>query len=240
MAEAPKPPARRRRPRRSAVEWVRNTDFAVAMRGYDRQAVDRYVADVAQLVAELEATQTREGVVQRALDEVGEQTSGILQHAHDTAEEIASRSRSQAEGRLQRAEQEAEQTRQEADDYARRVVEDTKRLWQQRQRLIEDMRQLADEVLGTADDALERLELPDIRVGAREEPEAELEVEPELAGEGVVAAGEPPQPDAEPTVAWEAQTEEDEPEVVDSGAVEENEQSTSEFETPATEKREAR
>jgi DivIVA domain-containing protein len=228
MAEAPKPPARRRRPRQSAVEWVRHTDFAVAMRGYDRQAVDRYVADVAQLVAELEATQTREGVVQRALDEVGEQTSGILQHAHDTAEEIAARSRSQAEGRLQRAEQEAEQTRQEADDYARRVVEDTKRLWQQRQRLIEDMRQLADEVLGTADDALERLELPDIRVGEREEPEPaeEIEVEPELAGEGVVAADEPPAPD-EPTV------------IVDSDAVEEeDEQATSEFDA-AQQKRDA-
>jgi cell division initiation protein len=221
------------------VDQVRNTDFPVAMRGYDRQAVDRYVADVAQLVAELEATQTREGVVQRALDEVGEQTSGILQHAHDTAEEIASRSRSQAEGRLQRAEQEAEQTRQEADDYARRVVEDTQRLWQQRQRLIEDMRQLADEVLGTADDALERLELPDIHVGARE-PEAEeaaLEVEPELAGEGVVAADEPPPPDAEPTVAWEADTEQDEPEVVDPDAVQENEQATSEFD--AAHKRDA-
>lgn len=246
MAEAPQPPARRRRPRRSAVDQVRNTDFPVAMRGYDRQAVDRYVADVAQLVAELEATQTREGVVQRALDEVGEQTSGILQHAHDTAEEIASRSRSQAEGRLQRSEQEAEQTRQEADDYARRVVEDTQRLWQQRQRLIEDMRQLADEVLGTADDALERLELPDIRVGTREGDEPALEAEPELGGEGVVAADEPPPPDAEPTVAWEAQTAEDgrdaqtvedEPEVVDSDAVEEHEQATSEFD--AAQKRDA-
>src|SRR4051812_29955799 len=222
MSEAPKPPAHRRRSRqRSAVERVRKTDFQIVLRGYDRAAVDQYVAEVAQLVAELEATQTREGVVQRALDEVGEQTSGILQHAHDTAEEIAAPSRSQAEGRLQRAEQEAEQTRQEADHYARRVVEDTQRLWQQRQRLIEDMRQLADEVLGTADDALERLELPDIHVGARE-PEAEeapLEVEPELAGEGVVAADEPPPPDAEPTVAWEAETEQDEPEVVDSDVV---------------------
>src|SRR5215211_3831533 len=139
MAEAPKRPARRRRSRHgSAVDRVRKTDFPVALRGYDRQAVDKYVADVAQLVAELEATQTREGVVQRALDEVGEQTSGILQHAHDTAEEIAARSRSQAEGRLQRAEHEADEVRRDADRYAERVVEDTRRLWEDRQRLIED------------------------------------------------------------------------------------------------------
>ena len=116
------------------------------------------------------------------------------------------------------------------------MVEDTQRLWQQRQRLIEDMRQLADEVLGTADDALERLELPDIHVGARE-ADAELEVEPELAGEGVVAADEPPPPDAEPTVAWEAETEQDEPEDVDSNGAEENEQATSEFD--AAQKRDA-
>jgi DivIVA domain-containing protein len=244
MAEAPKPPARRRRPRRSAVEWVRKTDFAVALRGYDREAVDRFVADVAQLVAELEATQTREGVVQRALDEVGEQTSGILQHAHDTAEEIAARSRSQAEGRLQRAEQEAEQTRQDADHYAQQVVDDTQRLWNDRQRLIEDMRQLADEVLGVADDALERLELPNTSfVGG---------VEAEVAGEGVVAE-EPPVPGDDATAAWDMPPEESEGEAASEGdqageqaaeAADEptldesdTDRTTSEIEAPATQKR---
>jgi cell division initiation protein len=161
MDEAPRQPARRRRSRhRSAVDRVRQTNFAVVMRGYDRQAVDSYVADVAQLVAELEATQTREGVVQRALDEIGEQTSGILQRAHETAEEIAARSRSQAEGRIQRAEREAEAIRREADTYSEEIVTETRRLWEDRKRLIEEMRQLADEVLAVADDALERVEEP--------------------------------------------------------------------------------
>jgi DivIVA domain-containing protein len=81
------------RPRQSrhkgAVDRVREVQFPLVLRGYDRAAVDAHLAEVAQLVAELEATQLRENVVQRALDEVGEQTSGILQHAHDTAEEIA-------------------------------------------------------------------------------------------------------------------------------------------------------
>ena len=161
MAEAPRQPPRRRRPRhRSAVERVQTTGFPVVMRGYDRQAVDRYVAEVAQLVAELEATQTREGVVQRALDEIGEQTSGILQRAHETAEEIAARSRSQAEGRIQRAEREADAVRREADAYSEEIVTESRRLWEDRKRLIEDMRQLADEVLAVADDALERVQEP--------------------------------------------------------------------------------
>jgi DivIVA domain-containing protein len=163
MAEAPKKPPRRRPRRsrhRSAVERVQEVHFPVVMRGYDRRAVDRYVADVAQLVAELEATQTREGVVQRALDEIGEQTSGILQRAHETAEEIAARSRSQAEGRIQRAEKEADVARRDADAYADQIVTETRRLWADRQRLIEEMRQLADEVLAVADDAIERVQQP--------------------------------------------------------------------------------
>jgi DivIVA domain-containing protein len=251
MAEAPKPAAQRRRSRqRSAVERVRAVDFGVALRGYDRGAVDKYVAEVAQLVAELEATQTREGVVQRALAEVGEQTSGILQHAHDTAEEIAARSRSQAEGRLQRAEEEADQarqdadsysqqTREEADRYSEQVVEDARRLWEERQRLIEDLRQLADEVLGVADDALDRLEPPSTGfVGA----------DAEVAGEGVVAE-DPPPLEGEQTAVWELPGDQvgdgaAEELPLDDGAAEEptldesaDEHTTSEFEAPAAPER---
>ncbi|HEY1273478.1 MAG TPA: hypothetical protein VGF25_01135 [Thermoleophilaceae bacterium] len=146
-------------------------EFPVVLRGYDRQAVDDYVAEVAQLVAELEATQLRESVVQRALDEVGEQTSSILQRAHEAAEEIAARSRAQAEGRIQRAEREAEITRRDADEYSEQVVVDTKKLWDERQRLLEEIRQLADEVLATADDALDRVKEPEMLRREREAAE---------------------------------------------------------------------
>jgi hypothetical protein len=145
------------RPRRSAADRVRDADFAVVFRGYERTAVDRYVATVAEIVAELEATQLRETVVQRALDEVGEQTSGVLQRAHETAEEITAHSRAQADGRLQHAERDAEAIRREADEYAQRVEAEIARLRDDRLRLIEELRRLADEVLGVADDALERL-----------------------------------------------------------------------------------
>ena len=148
---------------------VRDVTFPVAFRGYDRAVVDAYVAKVSQLVAELEATQLREGVVQRALDEVGEQTSGILQHAHDTAEEITSSSRSQAEGRLQRAEREAGEIRKDAERFAKEVQADTSRLREERMGLIEEIRRFADEVLGVADEALDRLPEP---AGERAEPAA--------------------------------------------------------------------
>jgi ElaB/YqjD/DUF883 family membrane-anchored ribosome-binding protein len=139
------------------VDKVRDTSFPVAFRGYERGAVDRYVAKMAELVAELEATQLRETVVERALEEVGEQTSGILQQARDSADEITSKSRSQAEGRMQRAEREAANLRRETDEYVQQVEAEVSGLRRDRLALIEEMRRLADEVLAVADDALERL-----------------------------------------------------------------------------------
>ena len=144
--------------RRSATERIANRDFPLAVRGYDRGAVDAFVQEVLEVVSELEGRQTRETVVQRALDEIGEETAGILQRAHETADEIAARSRAQAEGRIQRAEREADMLRQQADAYSEQLIVDTRILWEERQRLIQDIRQLADEVLATAEDASERVD----------------------------------------------------------------------------------
>jgi cell division initiation protein len=140
---------------RSATEEIANRSFPVAMRGYDRAAVDAFVQEVLQIVTDLEGLKSQESVVQRALEEVGEETAGILQRAHETADEITARSRAQAEGRIQRAEREAELVRRQADAYSEKIVVDTRLLWEERQRLIEDIRQLADDVLGTAEEALD-------------------------------------------------------------------------------------
>jgi|SRR5215211_706752 len=145
---------------RSASERITNRSFPVVMRGYDRAAVDSFVQEVLELVRDLEGRQSQESVVQRAIEEVGEETASILQRAHETADEIAARSRAQAEGRIQRAEREAELLRQEADGYSEKIVVDTRLLWEERQRLIDDIRQLADDVLATADDALGRVSMP--------------------------------------------------------------------------------
>ena len=150
------PPTQDLPARESAVELLREADFPLAVRGYDRRAVDEFLEEVTALVNELEGRQLRERVVQRALDEVGEQTAGILQRANETADELTTRSRSQAEGRLQRAEREAELAKAEADKYAEQVAVDTRKLWAEREQLLEEVRRLADEVLATAEDAEER------------------------------------------------------------------------------------
>jgi DivIVA domain-containing protein len=145
-----------------ASERLRETTFPLVMRGYDRHAVDEFVAELLGLVQDLESRQTREGVVQKALGELGEETAGILQRAHETADDITARSRAQADARIQRAEREAEILRRDADEYAEQVIVDTRLLWEERQRLIEDIRQLADDVLATADDALSRVTMPEM------------------------------------------------------------------------------
>ena len=145
---------------RSRADEIGERSFPIVMRGYDRAAVDAFVQEVRELIADLESRQSQESVIQRALAEVGEETTSILQRAHETADEIAARSRAQAEGRIQRAEREAELVRRQADAYSEQIVVDTRLLWEERQRLIEDIRQLADDVLNTADEAAERVSMP--------------------------------------------------------------------------------
>jgi DivIVA domain-containing protein len=183
---------------RSRADDIANRTFPVVMRGYDRAAVDAFVQEVLALVQELEGRQSQESVVQKAIEEVGEETAGILQRAHETADEIAARSRSQAEGRLQRAEREAELLRQEADAYSEKIVVDTRMLWEERQRLIEDIRQLADDVLNTAEVAQERVTMPQML--SEQEPIDEQEPLEPVGSEAV-------EEDAQPTEEHPAPTE---------------------------------
>src|SRR3981081_4164248 len=79
------------------VPLVADVDFPVVLRGEGLIAVDAYVPKTSQLVAELQATRSPEAAVRRALERVGEQISGMLQRAHQTAGQITGQSRSGAE-----------------------------------------------------------------------------------------------------------------------------------------------
>ena len=170
-------------PRKTAADRVRAKTFPIGLRGYDRMAVDAWREELAKQIEGLESQPPRDTAVKRALDEVGQETAAILQRAHEAAEELTTRSRSQAEGRLQRAETEAEETIREAEERAKQLEIDTRALWEQRARLLEDMRQLADEVLGVADDAAERVD-PPAEIGPSGQTTDDLPV---------------PEPDGEPT-----------------------------------------
>jgi cell division initiation protein len=157
-----------------------NVSFPVALRGYDRDAVEAYVGRVVQAVSDLETKRSPEAAVRRALDRVGEETSGILQRAHEAADEITTRSRTQADERRKAADREAQELVQDAEARARQLDADNDALWAQRRQLIEDIRGVAAELLRVADEAIERLPPPGGRAravapeaAAREAPTAE-------------------------------------------------------------------
>jgi cell division septum initiation protein DivIVA len=188
-----------------------DADFATALRGYDRVAVDEYVRQTRRLVAELQATRSPEAAVRRALERVGEQISGILQRAHETAEQITAQSRTEAEDRLQQARVEAAQIADAAEQRVRDLDADTDRIWLERERIVADAEDLAGQLVTLAKTAAERFS-PDAEeptTGAvAVEPDAEAEGE-ELDGEEVEAldAEEVEAPEAEKVEAPEPETE---------------------------------
>jgi DivIVA domain-containing protein len=177
------------------VAVVVNADFPSALRGYDRIAVDAYVQRTSQLVAELHATRSPEAAVRRALERVGEQISGILQRAHDTAEQITGQSRAEAEDRLEAARAEAGEIIAAAQQQVKDLDADTDRIWIERGRIVDDARDLAAQLLSVAESASDRF------------PEVESEPHP-LAGEPEPApsgGGSAPGP-----VAYGGETEDEE------------------------------
>jgi DivIVA domain-containing protein len=147
-------------------------EFPSAMRGYERHAVDDYVDQVTHLVAELHATRSPESAVRRALERVGEQISGILQRAHETAEQITAQSRIEAEDRLVHARREAATLIDAADQRVRELDADADRIWAERQRIIADAEELSGQLLAVARDAVERFPDEDLRAAVTPEDAA--------------------------------------------------------------------
>lgn len=166
------------------AEQVRSVSFPTVMRGYDRDAVDAYVERVNRLIAELEISRSPESAVKHAVAQVSEETRGILERAHETAEEITAKSRSRADDRLQEAEREAAEVREAAEARVRELDADAEAIWHERVRLIEDVREVAHQLMAVADEAAARF------------PTAHPEDETQALAAGVVAA-EPPELETE-------------------------------------------
>jgi uncharacterized protein YoxC len=140
----------------SAVSAAPDSEFPTVLRGYDKFAVDAYVRKTNQLVDEMQARSSPQAAVRRALERVGEEVSGILQRAHDTAESITSQSRSESEDRLEVARREAAQLTAWARARVKELDQDTDRIWAERDRIVGDARVLAQQLLDLADEAAAR------------------------------------------------------------------------------------
>jgi hypothetical protein len=162
------------------VAFAADVDFSVVLRGYDRVAVDAYVKRMSQLVAELEATRSPEAAIRGAIERVGEQISGILQRAHDTAGQMIARSRVEAEGRLEASRQEVAQIAAAGEQRRRDLDADTDRIWAERLRIVEDARGLAGQLIALAESATGRFPPAGPEVTAEPEVGAEPDAVAEL------------------------------------------------------------
>jgi DivIVA domain-containing protein len=133
---------------RGDQQELRDVSFSVSWRGYDRGQVDAYVEQVNRTIAELEVGRSPEAAIRHALEQVGEQTAGILRQAGEAAEELTSAARGEAEHAARRAKVEAgelmERTRAEAKAVRERSA-------QEAQELLEQARAQAGELLRTAE-----------------------------------------------------------------------------------------
>jgi DivIVA domain-containing protein len=102
---------------------VQNVRFSTALRGYDRDEVDRYINRVNQVLAELQITAAPQSAIKAALDRVSLETRSTIRDARREADEITRESRSRADDRIQEARQEAEKLREAAEQDARRLRE---------------------------------------------------------------------------------------------------------------------
>jgi hypothetical protein len=188
------------------VRATAQVDFPLAPRGYDRVAVDAHVRRMSQIVAHLTATRSPDAAVHRAVERVGEQISGILQRARDTAEQITAQSRKGAEGRLDAARQDVAQIVADAAQRAEDLDAEAERIAAERRRLIDDARELAGQVIALTDAASQHFPSDDPDTGTPsdaadqvtaepEAPEPDLGAESRLAKLWALAAGQAPADD---------------------------------------------
>jgi DivIVA domain-containing protein len=142
--------------RENELDQLREPEFPIALRGYDRDSVDAYVEHVTRVLARLQTSRSPQAAIKHALDQVSEETKGILERAHETADEITSRSQAQAARRLENAETEAREIVAGAQTRIRVLDNDADEIWRERKRLMDDVRTVADELAELADSALRR------------------------------------------------------------------------------------
>jgi cell division septum initiation protein DivIVA len=146
--------------------------FPVARHGYDCGAVDEYVAELEQELAELDgellalrdaAPSTSETAAE--IERLGKQTSGILLAAHDGAQNIARLAQEQADRCIADAAANALAITTEANEQVGELRDQIASLGRERDQILSDVRQAADALNAIAGDAPESL-LPDsVRAG---------------------------------------------------------------------------
>jgi DivIVA domain-containing protein len=113
---------------RTFLPDVTGVEFSSSRRGYDREEVDEYVERVSRIVVELEAMRSPDAVIERALADVGEETSAILRRARKAAEEIIADAEAHGRERTAQVDAQTREQREEADRYSASVRSDAEQV----------------------------------------------------------------------------------------------------------------
>jgi DivIVA domain-containing protein len=156
---------------------ILDVSFPVAVRGYDRRAVDAYVKRVNRVIAELKVRGSPPAAVRHALEQAEDKVQGLLQAAREAAEEITASAQQEADAAIAGAKAEAaeltvntsaeaDRVKAEADEYvanARREADETvARAKSEADGMLADARREAESILARtqaeADERLQRLQ----------------------------------------------------------------------------------
>jgi len=132
--------------------------FRPSRRGYDREEVDAYVAQLQRQIRELQTQEppTPDEAVRGALERVGDEVADVLKQAHNTAEELVRIAQREAKQHRDEAEREAAHVTSVAEQRLHELDLDTDRIWGERERIVADARDLARQLNQLADLAAER------------------------------------------------------------------------------------
>jgi len=103
------------------IERIRAPGFAIARRGYERRAVDKFLANLADWLETDAAKELGTIAVTRKLELVGKSTAHILLTTEQESEQMRRRTQEECAELRSEAEAAALATRQAADEYAKKV-----------------------------------------------------------------------------------------------------------------------
>ena len=142
---------------------IRNVQFPISVRGYDRDAVEAYVKRVNRVIAELEISRSPRAAVRHALDRVGRQTVAVLQEARESADKLLEAARGEADAEKDRAKAEAAKLVVNASDEAEQTRAEA-------EQVLADAKSNASEIVATAQaDAEQRKRQADSEIAASKE-----------------------------------------------------------------------
>lgn len=186
---------------------IEKKDFPIGRRGYDPEAVDAHLAQVAREVDDLKASSRRR--TETLASAASDQVRAIVEAAESSAAEIQHQAESEAQELRAEAAEEAQSTRQQATaqarEYVGRVSESTAGMLSRLDAMESELGTLIESLRAGANRLnadLQQLESGMQEMRTSMEPQQPFEREPETSGDlgggfGTRSAGEAPQPSSQ-------------------------------------------